>query len=64
MVPDIVKNQPWNLMRMESQVFHNAIEGKGVQAMGMAGRLWFGSPTWAKVLLTNSRAARTVKSGD
>jgi RHS repeat-associated protein len=53
LVPDIIKNQPWNLMGMPEglagDVFHDAIEGKGSEAMGLLGRLWNGSPTWAKV---------------
>ena len=47
-IPDFIKNRTWNLMPMPSQIFHNAIEGKGLEAMGLLGRLWFGSPTWAK----------------
>src|SRR5262249_8781696 len=56
-VPEVVKNQPYNIMGTGSRAFHLAIEGKsylGVPGMNMAGRLWFGSPTWAKTLLVNA----------
>jgi RHS repeat-associated protein len=56
-VPDIIKNQPWNLMRMPEgaagqalhTMLHGGVTGAG-ESMNMAQRLWFGSPGWAKVL--------------
>jgi len=56
-VPDIIKNQPWNLMRMPEgaagqalhTMLHGGVTGAG-ESMNMGQRLWFGSPGWAKVL--------------
>lgn len=50
-VPEVVKNQPYNILRVSNQTFHNAIEGKGAMKFLLPGRLWYGSPTWAKLLL-------------
>lgn len=53
-VPDVIKNQPFNLMPLNpqegiaQQVWHNAIEGKGEEALLLPNRLWYGSPNWAK----------------
>jgi RHS repeat-associated protein len=53
-VPDVVKNQPFNLMGIAGEdadaarAMHNAIEGKGPQAMNLPERLWNGSPFWFK----------------
>ncbi len=55
-VPNWLKNQPWNLMPIPgknpqaAKRFHDAIEGKGIDAYGLFGRLWHGSPTWAKAV--------------
>jgi len=46
--PNWLKNQPWNLMPMESKAFHLALHGAG--EMGLLDRLFFGSPAWAKLL--------------
>jgi RHS repeat-associated protein len=46
---EAIGNQPWNLMPMESQAFHNAVHGWGPNAFNLGERLWYGSPTWAKV---------------
>ena len=43
-VPDWIKNQPWNVMDVGSRAWHNAIEGKGPGALSMPGRIWHGSP--------------------
>jgi len=47
---EAVGNQPWNLMPMESQAFHNAVHGWGPNAFNLAERAWYGSPTWARVV--------------
>jgi hypothetical protein len=72
-----VFNQPWNLMKIEpppgisQQVWHNAIEGKGVLKgeIGALERGWYGTPGWAKnvganVSLRISRAAAWVNCND
>jgi hypothetical protein len=53
LIPDAIKNQPWNLLGMPDDlgVLHDAIHGTGKLEMGIAGRLWYGSPLWAKGLL-------------
>lgn len=57
-VPDVIKNQPWNLMRMPEgiagDILHDAIHGWGDEAMGLFDRLWHGSPIWAKVGLADA----------
>jgi len=50
-VPNWLKNQPWNLMPMESQAFHNAVHGWGKDAFNSAERVWHGTPDWAKVMV-------------
>lgn len=47
-VPPQIKNQMFNLMPTRDRLWHNAIEGKGAQAMNMSRRLWYGSPSWFK----------------
>ena len=47
-VPDAIKNQPWNLMPMRSQAFHNQVHGWGPDGFNAAGQLWYGTPGWAK----------------
>ncbi len=60
-VPEWIRNQPWNLMRMPDDLgkFHDSIHGTGEFAKGLIGRLWHGSPTWAKALL-GSGAGRDI----
>ncbi|MCO6399594.1 MAG: hypothetical protein J5I99_00005 [Verrucomicrobia bacterium] len=48
-VPDAIKNQPWNLMPMESLELHDALHGAG--ELGEFGRFMYGSPDWFKALL-------------
>ena len=43
-VPDVIKNQPWNLMPMPNQKFHNAVHGWGPDAFNAAERFWYGTP--------------------
>ena len=47
---ETIGNQPWNLMPMESRAFHDAVHGWGPNAFNFGERVWYGSPTWAKVL--------------
>lgn len=48
-VPNRIKNQPWNLMSMRSQSWHRSIHGVGREPLSLPSRLWHGSPNWAKV---------------
>jgi hypothetical protein len=61
-VPDAIKNQPWNLMPMRSQAFHNQVHGWGPDALNSAGRLWYGTPGWAKAgaFSATSRGVETL----
>jgi hypothetical protein len=47
-VPDVIKNQPWNLNPMPDQAFHTRVHGKGPDPFGPLGRWWNGTPDWAK----------------
>lgn len=54
-VPERVRNSRWNLMVPPehalgpmSRIWHQGLHGQGLAAQGMGGRLWYGSPTWAK----------------
>lgn len=50
LVPDLVKNQPWNIKGTESPEIHGRIHGpyKGKPQFGFAGRYWYGTPAWWK----------------
>jgi RHS repeat-associated protein len=50
LVPDWLKNQPWNLMPMESRDFHNAVHGWGPNAFNAFEAAWHGTPDWAILL--------------
>ena len=62
-VPDWFKNQPWNLMPMESAELHQAIHGWG--ELGEFGRFWSGTPDWFKALLISEygRIGNDFRSG-
>jgi len=52
-LPDWIKNQPWNYVRMPSQQIHNIVEAKGAgRAMNPIVRsfyqVWYGTPDWFK----------------
>jgi hypothetical protein len=55
-VPDSIKNAEWNLMippdgardPAMGALWHMGLHGKGPLALSLPGRLWYGSPTWAK----------------
>jgi RHS repeat-associated protein len=55
-VPNVIRNARWNLMlppvghrdKIAATLWHNGIHGRGAFALGLAGRLWHGSPGWAK----------------
>ncbi len=47
-VPDFIKNQPWNLMPMRSRIFHQSIHGAKPNPFNLAGKLYYGTPQWAK----------------
>jgi len=53
-VPNIIKNQPWNLMPMPSQAFHNSVHGWGDNAFNAAERAWYGTPSWAKAAVVST----------
>jgi hypothetical protein len=52
-IPNVVKNQPYNLLAMRSAAFHAAVEGRGGEPFSLLERLWHGSPSWFKLLLVN-----------
>jgi RHS repeat-associated protein len=62
-IPDWLKNQPWNLMPMESAELHQAIHGWG--ELGEFGRFWSGTPDWFKALLISEygRIGNDFRSG-
>ena len=60
MVPNAIKNQPWNLMPLAKEM-HLAVHGKGPEALGTAGRLYYGTPQWAKGV-AGSTATRVVQT--
>jgi RHS repeat-associated protein len=54
-VPEAIRNARWNLMvpppteqGLASMAWHQGLHGKGPFALGLWGRLWYGSPGWAK----------------
>lgn len=49
-IPDAIKNQPWNIKGMESAEQHGRIHGpyKGKPQFNRAERYWYGTPTWWK----------------
>lgn len=63
-VPEWLKNQPWNLMGMPNQEFHQALHGLG--EMNFAERLWYGTPNWvaAGMASTAGREANWVFNAD
>jgi RHS repeat-associated protein len=53
-VPDVVKNQKWNLMRMPSRLEHFRVHGwsfDGQPGYNLPTRLWRGTPTPAKLTI-------------
>lgn len=50
-IPAYIKNQPFNLMGMESRVFHNAVHGIGSEAFNPINQFIYGTPGWFKALL-------------
>jgi hypothetical protein len=53
-VPDLIKNQPWNIMPMPSAEFHRAIHGLGIHPFSAAEQIWYGTPGWFKALLIST----------
>lgn len=49
-VPDVIKNQPWNITPMPSAEIHGRIHGryKGKARFNPAERIWHGTPGWSK----------------
>jgi hypothetical protein len=71
-VPEWFKNQPWNLMPMPNQEFHQALHGLGEMDFGE--RLWYGTPDWLRAgafsvggreanWMFNDGASTTLNSG-
>ena len=60
-VPDVVKNQPWNIKRMASPEVHGRIHGPyaGKPRYNPVQGAWFGTPTWSKVV----GASDSVRTG-
>ncbi len=52
LVPDWIKNQPWNLNweigNQTHALYHGNVAGLGRNPLGPFGRAWYGPPTWAK----------------
>jgi hypothetical protein len=52
LVPDVIKNQPWNLKAMESPLHHIRIHGRSLRfdlpRFSAIERYWHGTPTWWK----------------
>jgi hypothetical protein len=70
-IPDIVKNQPWNIKGMPSPEIHGRIHGAygGKPQFNLLQQLHFGMPTWAKTATVADTArgglfARRVMAGD
>ena len=55
-VPELIKNQPWNLMGMPRNLeFHRALHGTSrLIQFNMARRIWLGSPQWSKAAVFSS----------
>ena len=58
-MPNWLKNQPWNFMPINPpkgispRIWHDMIEGKGRGAFGFSGRMWYGTPSSAKAVVTD-----------
>jgi RHS repeat-associated protein len=50
-IPEWLKNQPFNLKPMSSKLLHQAIENKGGAQLSILERIWRGSPGWSKLVL-------------
>lgn len=67
-VPDVIKNQPWNLMGLPgtdnatSNAFHQWLHHHANPAQ----RLWYGTPAWAKAVGASSggRAANAARGNE
>ena len=56
-VADWIKNQPWNLLPMPSRRIHIMVHGNtaaGGYRLNILGRLWYGTPHWAKAAFTST----------
>jgi hypothetical protein len=47
-VPDIIKNQPWNIKAMPPGPLHSGVHGKRPLHLNPLERAWHGSPAWPK----------------
>lgn len=65
-VPDSIKNQPWNITAMPTPVVHGRIHGPyaGLPQYGRVERYWRGTPDWAKTahIWAPTGAATTIDS--
>jgi RHS repeat-associated protein len=62
-VPNWIKHQPWNLMPMPSQTFHNYVHSCEKQYLSQIELVWYGTPDWYKSGLI-STAGRAIESID
>jgi hypothetical protein len=54
LVPDIIKNQPWNFHPMDTILHQGGMHGNRPNVLpefGLGGKLWHGTPRWAKALV-------------
>ena len=67
-VPDVIKNQPWNLMGMPGSDFatSNAYHQWLHHGTNPAERLWYGTPAWAKAASASAggRGANAARGKD
>ncbi|MFH1932548.1 MAG: RHS repeat-associated core domain-containing protein [Pseudomonadota bacterium] len=63
-VSKAIKNQPWNLMRMPSRVFHEALHGKGLMKFNLVERFFKGTPAWFKAFIFSSTGRVVDEIGD
>lgn len=64
-VPEVIKNQPWNLKATESPLHHTRIHGRslkfGLSRFNAAERYWHGTSTWWKAA-NGSAAGHAVQA--
>jgi len=67
-VPDVIKNQPWNLMALPGSNFatSNAYHTWLHHGTNLAERLWYGTPAWAKAAAASAvgRGANAAREND
>lgn len=63
-IPNWIKNQPWNLMKMPDSTFHNALHGFG--KLNSFEKFYFGMPSWFKagIVLTAGKEVNWMRNED